>query len=166
MEKYYEDVQVGAEYLSQGKTISESDIVGFAALTGDWFPLHTDEEYSKQGPYKTRIAHGLLGLALTEGLKSRIPECMNMAYLASLYWNYKFTKPIFIGDTVRLKIRIDNKRETRTPKRGIVVEYVHMLNQHDQVVGEGEHGLLIMRKPGTGGQDDRPRRNSADSRGG
>lgn len=146
MEQCYEDIDVGAEYISPGKTISEADVVGFAALSGDWFPLHTDEEYSREGPYKTRIAHGLLGLALAEGLKFRIPEFMNVGYIASLYWNYKFTNPIFFGDTVRLMVRIENKRETKNPERGLVTERVKMLNQRDQVVGEGEHGLLIRRR--------------------
>lgn len=90
MDKYYQDIEVGAEFLSPGKTITEADIVGFAALSGDWFPLHTDEECSRRGPYKARIAHGLLGLALTEGMKFRIPEFMNVAYIASLYRNYRF----------------------------------------------------------------------------
>lgn len=143
METFYEDIVVGAEHVSPGKTITEADVVGFAALSGDWFPLHTDEEFSKRGPFKTRIAHGLLGLALTEGLKFRIPEFMRMAYLASLYWNYRFTKPILIGDTVHLKVRFDSKRMTKNPERGLVVEYVSMVNQRDEVVGEGEHGLLI-----------------------
>lgn len=143
METCYEDIDVGAEHVSPGRTITEADVVAFAALTGDWFPLHTDEEYSKRGPFKTRIAHGLLGLALTEGMKFRIPEFMNVAYLASLYWNYRFTKPILIGDTVRLKVRIDSKRMTKNPERGLVVEYISMLNQRDEVVGEGDHGLLV-----------------------
>lgn len=143
MQTYYEDLEVGVEHVSPGRTITETDVVAFASLTGDWFPLHSDEEYSKQGPFKTRIAHGLLGLALTEGMKFRIPEFMRMAYLASLNWDYRFTKPILIGDTVRLKVRIDSKRRTKNPQRGVVVEYVTMLNQRDEVVGEGEHGLLI-----------------------
>ena len=146
MERFYEDMVVGQEYMSPGRTIAEADIVNFAALSGDWFPLHTDEEYSKTTPYKTRVAHGLLGLALTEGLKFRIPEFMNVAYVASLYWNYKFTKPIFIGDTVRLGIKIQSKRNTKDLERGLVVEYVTMFNQRNEVVGEGEHGLLILRR--------------------
>lgn len=143
METCYEDVVVGAEYVSPGRTITEADVVAFSAFTGDWFPLHSDEEYSRRGPFKTRIAQGLLGLALTEGMKSRIPEFMRMGYLASLYWNYRFTHPIYIGDTVRLKVRIESKRMTKNPDRGVVVEYISMLNQRDDVVGEGDHGLLI-----------------------
>jgi len=66
--------------------------------------------------------------------------------MASLYWNYKFTAPILIGDTVRLTVKIQSKRETKKPDRGIVVEYVTMLNQRNEVVGEGEHGLMVYRR--------------------
>ena len=147
MERYYEDMQVGEEYESPARTITETDIVNFSAFSGDWSPVHSDEEYCKRTPYKIRIAHGLLGLALTEGLKFRIPELMGARYMASLYWNYKFTAPILVGDTIRLKVRIQSKRETKKPDRGIVVEGVTMLNQRNEVVGEGEHGLMTWRRP-------------------
>jgi len=147
MERYYEDLQVGEEYESPARTITEADIVNFAALSGDWSPVHCDEEYCKKTPYKTRIAHGLLGLAIAEGLKFRLPEFTNARYVASLYWNYKFTGPILIGDTIRVRVRIQSKRETKKPDRGIVVEYVTMLNQRDEVVQEGEHGLMVWRRP-------------------
>jgi acyl dehydratase len=147
MERYYEDLRVGEEYESPARTITEADIVNFAALSGDWSPVHCDEEYCKKTPYKTRIAHGLLGLAIAEGLKFRLPEFTNARYVASLYWNYKFTGPILIGDTIRVRVRIQSKRETKKPDRGIVVEYVTMLNQRDEVVQEGEHGLMVWRRP-------------------
>lgn len=146
MERFYEDLEVGAEHESPARTITETDIVNFSALSGDWSPVHTDEEYCKQTPYKTRIAHGLLGLAVVEGLKQRIPAFSDVRYMASLYWNYKFTGPILIGDTIRVRIRIDSKRETKKPDRGIVVEHVTMLNQRGEVVQEGEHGLMVLRK--------------------
>lgn len=146
MQIFYEDFEVGKSYLSPGRTISEADVVNFAAFSGDWFPLHTDEEYSKKGPFQGRIAHGLLGLALTEGLKFRIPEFLGAAYVASLYWNYSFTNPIRLGDTVSLKVQILSKRDTKNPERGLVVEYVSMINQRGEVVGEGEHGLLVSKR--------------------
>jgi len=147
MERYYEDLKVGEEYESPARTITEADIVNFAALSGDWSPVHCDEEYCRTTPYKTRIAHGLLGLAIAEGLKFRLPQFTDVRYMASLYWNYKFTGPILIGDTVRVRVRIQSKRETKKPDRGIVVEYVSMLNQRDEVVQEGEHGLMVWRRP-------------------
>ncbi|MFB3816054.1 MAG: MaoC family dehydratase [Candidatus Methylomirabilales bacterium] len=149
MERYYEDMQVGEEYESPARTITEADIVSFAALSGDWSPVHCDEEYCKGTPYQTRIAHGLLGLAVSEGLKFRIPEFAGARYMASLYWNYKFTGPIRMGDTIRVRVRIQSKRETKKPDRGIVVEYVTMLNQRGEVVQEGEHGLMVWRRERT-----------------
>jgi acyl dehydratase len=146
MERYYEDLEVGEEYESPARTITEADIVSFSAISGDWSPVHTDEEYCKRTPYKTRIAHGLLGLAAVEGLKQRIPAFADVRYMASLYWNYKFTGPILIGDTIRIRVKIASKRETKKPDRGIVVEYVTMLNQRGEVVQEGEHGLMVLRK--------------------
>jgi acyl dehydratase len=146
MERYYEDLEVGEEYESPARTITEADIVNFSAISGDWSPVHTDEEYCKRTPYKRRIAHGLLGLAAVEGLKQRIPAFAGVRYMASLYWNYKFTGPILIGDTIRIRVKIASKRETKKPDRGIVVEYVTMLNQRGEVVQEGEHGLMAVRK--------------------
>lgn len=146
MERYYEDLQVGEEYESPGRTITEADIVNFAAISGDWSPVHTDEEYCKRSPYGTRIAHGLLGLAAVEGLKQRVPAFADVRYMASLYWNYQFAGPILIGDTIRIRVKIASKRETRKPDRGIVVEYVTMLNQRGEVIQEGEHGLMVLRR--------------------
>ncbi|HYL81680.1 MAG TPA: MaoC/PaaZ C-terminal domain-containing protein [Candidatus Acidoferrum sp.] len=146
MERHYEDMQVGEEYESPARTITETDIVNFSAISGDWSPVHSDEEACKKCPYGTRIAHGLLGLAVSEGLKFRIPEFASARYMASLYWNYKFTGPILMGDTIRVRVKIQSKRETKKPDRGIVVEYVTMLNQRGEIVQEGEHGLMVLRK--------------------
>ena len=146
MERFYEDLEVGEEHESPARTITETDIVNFSAISGDWSPVHTDEEYCKKSPYKTRIAHGLLGLAAVEGLKQRIPAFTDVRYMASLYWNYKFTGPILIGDTIRIRVRVASKRETKKPDRGIVVEYITMRNQRGEVIQEGEHGLMVVRK--------------------
>ena len=146
MDRYYEDMGVGEEYESPARTITEADVVNFSAFSGDWSPVHSDEEFCRKTPFKTRIAHGLLGLALTEGLKFRIPAFAAARYMASLYWNYKFTAPILIGDTLRLTVKIQSKRETKKPDRGIVIESVTMLNQRNEVVGEGEHGLMVYRR--------------------
>lgn len=150
MERFYEDLEVGEEHESPARTITETDIVNFAALSGDWHPVHADEEFCKRTPYRTRIAHGLLGLAVVEGLKQRIPAFADVRYMASLYWNYKFTGPILPGDTIRVRIRIQTKRETKKPDRGVVVEYVTMLNQRGETVQEGEHGLMTYRRSAGG----------------
>ena len=143
---FYEDFRIGAEYTTTARTIGESDILQFAALTGDWNRLHTDAEYCKGTPYGQRIAHGLFGLALMEGMKYRLGHVDGTA-IASLSWNnVRFAKPIHIGDTVRVHVRISAMRETSKPDRGIVTEQVQLLNQHDEVVTEAEHLVMMLRR--------------------
>ena len=142
---YYEDFEVGAEYETPGRTITESDIVQFAALTGDWNQIHTDEEYCKHTFYGQRIAHGMLGMSYIEGMKFRLGH-LDGTGIASLGWSVKFPKPIFIGDTIRVRVKIASKRETKKPDRGILVEEVQIVNQRDEVVTEAEHTVMVKRR--------------------
>jgi acyl dehydratase len=144
---FYEDFRVGAESTTTARTTGESDPLRFAALTGDWNRLHTDAECSKGTPCGQRITHGLPGLALMEGMKCRLGQFDGTA-IASLSWNdVRFAKPVFIGDTVRVHVRITVMRETSKPDRGIVTGQVHLLNQRDEVATEAEH-LVTMRRRG------------------
>ncbi len=149
MAKYYEDFQVGQEWTSPGRTVTEADVTAFAMLSGDYDEIHTNEDFCKrESAYKTRIAHGMLGLSLVEGLKKRIPAFADTRYIASLEWNWKFTGPIFIGDTVSVKFRIAQMRESKSkPDRAIIWESNQMINQRGEVVQEGAHSLMIWRRP-------------------
>ncbi len=149
MAKYYEDFQVGQEWTSPGRTVTEADVTTFAMLSGDYDEIHTNEEFCKrESAYKTRIAHGMLGLSLVEGLKKRIPAFAGTRYIASLEWSWKFIGPIFIGDTVHVKFRIAKMRESKSkPDRAIIWESSQIFNQRGEVVQEGEHSLMIWRRP-------------------
>ena len=149
MAKYFEEFQVGQEWTSPGRTVTEADVTAFAMLSGDYDEIHTNEDFCKrESAYKTRIAHGMLGLSLVEGLKKRIPAFADTRYIASLGWTWTFTGPIFIGDTVRVKFRISKMRESQSkPDRGIIWESNQMINQRGEVVQEGEHSLMIWRRP-------------------
>jgi acyl dehydratase len=145
---WYEDFVEGAERLSPGRTITESDLVAFSGLTGDYSQVHTDEEFCKKTEFGTRIAHGLLGLSIAQGL------CWRTCYtqgtgVASLAWNkWTFKRPIFIGDTVRVRWRLLNKRPSGSkPGMGIIVEQVELVNQRGEVVQDGEHVTMIRRRP-------------------
>ncbi len=143
--RYFEDIEVGEEYESPGRTVTETDIVLFAGLSGDYNVLHTDAEFMKKSIFGERIAHGLLGLAIQSGLFYRSgPVFATVAFLG-LRW--KFKGPIKIGDTIRLRTRVSGKRETSRPDRGIVVVERRVLNQRDEVVQEGETDLMVERRP-------------------
>ncbi len=144
--KYFEDFVVGEKFVSPGRTVTEADVALYAGLSGDYNQLHTDEEYCQsRSIYKTRIAHGLFGLTITEGLKSRV-GLFEGTSLATLEWNWKFKKAILIGDTITVKWKIAEKRETSKPDRGIIREEVHLFNQNSELLGEGIHTVMMQRK--------------------
>lgn len=144
---YYEEFELEAEFVTPGRTITESDVVSFAGLSGDYNQIHTDAAYAEEtSVFGRRVAHGLLGLSIVEGLKLRTGICEDTA-IASLEWSWRFTKPIFIGDTVHAVIRIIEKRETKKSDRGIVTEHVSLVNQKGEVVSEGDHVMMMKRVP-------------------
>jgi acyl dehydratase len=148
--RYFEDIEVGEEYESPGRTVTETDIVLFAGLSGDYNIIHTDAEFMKGSIFGERIAHGLLGLAIQSGLLSRaMPE--PYAYLAVGGLRWKFKAPVKIGDTIRVRARVAGKKETG-PDRGTVVLERTVLNQRDEVVQEGETDLVVERRSASSGR--------------
>ncbi len=144
---YYEDFEVGAEWVTRGRTVTEADVVAFAGLSGDYNSLHTDAEYCKEHTiFGERIAHGLLGLSIGSGLLVGlgITEGTVMAFLG-LNWN--FTGPIKLGDTIHVKVKVDSKRETKKEDRGIVNFDTEIMNQRGEVVQKGTRTLMIARRP-------------------
>lgn len=139
---YYEDFNVGDEFVTVRRTITESDVMTFAGLSGDFNPLHTDQVHAETTLYGERIAHGLLGLAITTGLKQRLGifEGTVIGFLAA-EWNFR--KPLLIGDTVRCRITIADMRVTSNPQRGILRQRVELVNQDDSVIQEGFHTIMI-----------------------
>ena len=143
--QYFEDIQVGDEYLSPGRTITEADIVAFAGLSGDYNVLHTDAEFMKGSIFGERIAHGLLGLSVSSGLGARaVPR--PFATLAFLGLRWRFKGPIKIGDTIKVQMKVTSKKETSKPDRGIVTVQRQVLNQRGELVQEGDTELMIERR--------------------
>jgi acyl dehydratase len=142
--RFFDDIAVGEEYESPGRTVTESDIVLFAGLSGDYNVLHTDAEFMKKSVFGERIAHGLLGLAIQAGLFTR--ATLPYATLAFLGLRWKFKAPIKIGDTIRLRARVLSKKENSQGDRGVITLERTVLNQRDEVVQEGETDLMVERR--------------------
>jgi acyl dehydratase len=142
---YWDEFKIGDVFESGGRTITEGDITAFAALSGDWNPLHCDAEFAKTTPFGQRIAHGLLGLTVASGLGDRegILEGTLLAFLG-LEWNFK--GPIFIGDTIHQRRTVIEKTESKQMERGIMKFKVEILNQKNEVVQEGVRTLLMRRR--------------------
>ena len=134
----FDTLEVGTKLVSGGRTITETDHGLFTMLSGDWEPIHCDEEYAKATPIGRRLVHGSLGIALAMGglqaglLRSKDPL---IAALGIKEWNYR--APLFIGDTVHLEIEIARKRLTSKGDRYIVERVMRLINQNGVVVQEG-----------------------------
>jgi acyl dehydratase len=144
LRRYYEDIAAGEEYESPGRTVTETDIVLFAGLSGDYNVLHTDAEFMKTSIFGERIAHGLLGLAIQSGLFSRATKAYAILAFVGLRW--KFKGPIKIGDTVRLRARVSAKHDDDKPDRGLITVQRTLVNQRGEVVQEGETDVLVEKR--------------------
>lgn len=146
-EKYYEDWVEGDEFVTPARTMTETDLVIFAGLTGDYNELHTNETFMKESQFGKRIGHGLLGLAVSHGLLFRTGflEGTVLAFLDVESW--KFMAPFFIGDTLRVKFRVHEAKASKSkPDRGIVKLYLELMNQDDKLIQSGYKTLMIKRK--------------------
>lgn len=143
---YYDDFEVGRTWTSPGRTITEADVVMFAALTGDYNPIHTDAEYAKTTPFGVRLLHGPAGFAIATGLEFRLGIKEGTA-AAMLGMTWDFRGPILIGDTIRVRETVTSKRETKKPSLGIVNFNVAIVNQRGEVVQDGEWKIMFQRRP-------------------
>lgn len=140
----YEDIELGTEFESETHIVTPADIAAFADVTCDHHPLHLDAAYAKSRGFPTVIAHGLYGLSLMEGLKSKL-KLYEETSVASLGWDeVRFKAPVIAGDRLRVRFRFVEKRPTKTPERGVVIEALDLLNQRDEVVTQARHASLIL----------------------
>ena len=146
-EGYFEDLNVGDEFVSPARTVTEADVVGFASLSGDYNQQHTDAEYARTTLLGARVAHGLLGVSIASGLMSRIKEIRDDKFVAFLSMKWTFRKPVFIGDTVHMILTVARKREAGRFNAGMVRFKMVVLNQRDDRVQTGEFTLLVKRRP-------------------
>ena len=143
---FWEEWDIGAEFQTASRTITEADIVNFAGISGDYNPLHIDEEFCKQTQFGTRIAHGPLVYSIAAGLlfQLHLYDDTLIAFLG--FDSLKFTLPVKIGDTVRVRVEVLEKRETSKPDRGVMKRLLQVLNQRDEIVQEGVQAFLLKKK--------------------
>ena len=113
--RYFDEIELGEEYESPGRTVTEADIVMFAGLSGDYNVLHTDAEFMKQTIFGERIAHGLLCLAIQSGLFTRATAPYATLGFGGLRW--KFKAPVKIGDTVIVTVTVAELMPERSRAR-------------------------------------------------
>lgn len=141
--QFFEDYQIGATRETLGRTITETDIVLHAGQTGDFYPHHMDAEWCKTQDFKQRIAHGTLIFSVAVGMTA---GAINPEAFSYGYDRLRFIKPVFIGDTIRVRVTIKEKREHKKPGHGVVSELVEVFNQKNETVLACEHLLLVRKK--------------------
>lgn len=141
--RYFEDFNVGEITTTRARTITETDIVMFAALTGDWYPLHTDVEYAKNGPFGERIAHGMLILSIANGLM----PLYEMAIVAFYGMDrVRFTAPTKIGDTIHVELEVTEKQD-KGDMGGVITLKESVKNQRGETVAISTKRVMLAKKP-------------------
>lgn len=146
MGKYYEEFEVGEVYTTPSRTIGEYDVMAFAGLSGDYNPIHTDHEFAVITQFGQRIAHGALGLSVATGLIARTGLFDGTAVAFLGIDNWRFSQPIFLGDTIHVEFTITAMRETKNPATGILTRNVKIVNHRGETVQSGDMTLMVQRR--------------------
>jgi 3-hydroxybutyryl-CoA dehydratase len=142
---FFDDVAVGQEWESQGRTVTEADVVNFAGLSGDFNPIHVDHEFARTTPFRRPIAHGMLVMAIGSGLGTLSPPMRTLAFLGLKEW--RFAGAVFPGDTIRVRTKVVGKELRGRGKRGEVVWHRSIINQEGKVVQDGTSVTLVACRP-------------------
>ena len=144
--RYFEEFEIGEQLMTAGRTITEGDIVSFAGLSGDYNQIHVDAQYAAAGDFGQRVAHGLLAVSIATGLIVQT-GMMEGTVLSFRELGWKFSLPVYIGDTIRAKIEIIKTKSLPRLGGGNVTAKVSVLNQREEVVQRGTMVLVIMSEP-------------------
>ena len=137
----FDDWVVGFSYDTPSRTITEADVVNFAGLSGDFNPLHTDEEFAKKTPHGTRIAHGALVFSVSSGLRN-MTGFGEGTTIAVMEMKTKYTAPVRIGDTISCHVEVLEQRPSKNPGRGVSIQSCKTLNQRGEVVCDQEMTIM------------------------
>lgn len=144
---YFEDMPVGRQWVTQRRTITETDVVSFAGLSGDFNPLHVDEVFAAAGPFGRRVVHGLLVLSIATGLRQQSGVFYGVVRAFAEVKSWIFKRPVFIGDTVTVVSTVVSSRATSKPGQGIVEQRVDVVNQNGEIVQTGIFVTMIAGRP-------------------
>ncbi len=144
--RYFEEFQLGDTVISAGRTITEADIVAFAGLSGDYNQIHTDADFASKGMFGQRVAHGLLVLSVATGLTAQL-GFIEGTVLAFRDLTWKFSRPVFIGDTVHMEAEVVELKEMTRLGGGSVVLQVAVINQKGEATARGTWNVLMASRP-------------------
>lgn len=134
--RWFSEFEVGQKFVSGGRTVTETDVVMFAGLSGDYNPLHTDATYAASTPFEQRVAHGMLAASISTGLGQTL-GIFEGTTLALLAQTFEYKAPVFFGDTIRLELTVDTLKPSSRGGRGVVGFRADIVKHDDTVVVTG-----------------------------
>lgn len=142
---YFEEYEIGSVRETIGRTITETDIVIHAGQTGDFFPHHMDAEFAKTTDFGRRIAHGTLTFSVAVGMAANLINPVAFSYG---YDHLRFINPVFIGDTIKVKVILKEKKENpKHPESGFITEALEIYKQDGTLVMVCDHIMSCLKKP-------------------
>jgi len=144
---YFEDMVVGRQWVTHSRTVTETDVVAFAGISGDFNPLHVDEVFASTGPFGRRVAHGLLVLSMATGLRQQSGVFAGVVRAFAEVTQWTFKRPVFIGDTITVVTTVVSARPTSRPGQGVVEQRVDVVNQDEVIVQSGFFVTIIAARP-------------------
>jgi 3-hydroxybutyryl-CoA dehydratase len=144
--RYFEEFELGHTVVSAGRTITETDVVNFAGLSGDYNQIHTDAEFARGTFFGRRVAHGLLVLSIATGLAAQL-GFIEGTVIAFRELTWKFSRPVFIGDTVHLQAKVTELKPLPRLGGGAVILQAAVINQDGDSVARGLWNALIATRP-------------------
>jgi acyl dehydratase len=144
---WFEEFTPGMHITTVGRTVTETDVVNFAGLSGDFAQIHTDQEYSRGTPVGQRIAHGLLVTSIASGLAMRTGILEGTVLVFREINEWKFSRPVFIGDTIHVVLSVNECKAMARLGGGTVLIALEVKNQRDETVIKGTWTVLVASKP-------------------
>jgi acyl dehydratase len=143
--RYFSEFEIDQSFTSVGRTITETDVVNFAGISGDYNPLHIDATFAAKTPFKQRIAHGMLSASISTGLGQTL-GIFEGTTLALMNQTFAYKAAVFFGDTIRLRLTVESVKPSSRGGKGVVVFCSEILNQDDNAVIVGTWTVLFRDK--------------------
>jgi acyl dehydratase len=143
----FEDLEVGQTFVGRGRTLTEADLSLFTMMTGDWHPIHVDEEFARTTKIGHRMFQGTFGVALAVAMAADAVHFSNPVIAALGIRDWSFKQPLLIADTVHVEVEIVDKRITSDGRRAIVGRKVRLVKSDGTVLQEGATDLMVAMSP-------------------
>lgn len=143
--RFFSEFEPGQVHESVGRTVTEADVVLFAGLSGDYNPLHTDAEFAKSTPFGQRIAHGMLAASISTGL-GQTTGIFEGTTLALMSQTFEYKAPVFFGDTIRLRLTVQDCKPSSKGGRGVVTFRSEVVKQDGATAVDGSWTVLFRDK--------------------